>query len=60
MATVTGQPILNRYWAYAFWLAIFTIVYNLAGLIYRSVSEGREAFDQAAGMDDGCEDDCQD
>jgi hypothetical protein len=57
---VTGQPTLNRYWADALWLAIFTIVYNLVGLIYRSVSLGREAFEKAAGMDDGCEDDCQD
>lgn len=33
MATLT-QSTINKYWSYAFWLAIFTIFYNLAeGLI---------------------------
>ena len=34
MATITEKSTLNRYWNYALWLAIFTILYNLAeGLI---------------------------
>jgi divalent metal cation (Fe/Co/Zn/Cd) transporter len=33
MATLTQSPV-NKYWTYAFWLAIFTIFYNFAeGLI---------------------------
>jgi divalent metal cation (Fe/Co/Zn/Cd) transporter len=34
MATLTDKSTLDRYWGYALWLAIFTILYNLAeGLI---------------------------
>ncbi len=34
MATLTEKSTLDRYWNYALWLAIFTILYNLAeGLI---------------------------
>ena len=34
MATITDKSALERYWNYALWLAIFTIVYNLAeGLV---------------------------
>ncbi len=34
MATLTEKSTLDRYWNYALWLAVFTIVYNLAeGLI---------------------------
>ena len=34
MATITEKIKLDRYWNYALWLAIFTILYNLAeGLI---------------------------
>ena len=34
MTTLTEQSTLDRYWNYALWLAIFTILYNLAeGLI---------------------------
>jgi divalent metal cation (Fe/Co/Zn/Cd) transporter len=34
MTTLTDKSNLNRYWNYALWLAIFTILYNLAeGLI---------------------------
>lgn len=34
MATITDKSTLERYWNYALWLAIFTIIYNLAeGLI---------------------------
>jgi divalent metal cation (Fe/Co/Zn/Cd) transporter len=34
MATLTEKSTLERYWNYALWLAIFTILYNLAeGLI---------------------------
>ena len=34
MTTITEKSTLDRYWNYALWLAIFTIVYNLAeGLI---------------------------
>jgi divalent metal cation (Fe/Co/Zn/Cd) transporter len=29
MTTLTDHPPFNRYWSYALWLAIFTIVYNL-------------------------------
>ena len=30
MATLTNKSTLDRYWSYALWLAIFTILYNLA------------------------------
>jgi len=34
MATITEKSVLDRYWNYALWLAVFTILYNLAeGLI---------------------------
>ncbi|MFL7870664.1 MAG: hypothetical protein AB8I58_17680, partial [Anaerolineales bacterium] len=34
MATITEKLKLDRYWNYALWLAIFTILYNLAeGLV---------------------------
>jgi hypothetical protein len=34
MATITEKSALERYWNYALWLAVFTIVYNLAeGLV---------------------------
>lgn len=34
MATLTEKSTLDRYWNYALWLAVFTILYNLAeGLI---------------------------
>ncbi|MBN1451743.1 MAG: cation transporter [Anaerolineales bacterium] len=34
MTTLTEKSILDRYWNYALWLAVFTILYNLAeGLI---------------------------
>ena len=34
MTTLTDKSTINRYWNYALWLAIFTILYNLAeGLI---------------------------
>lgn len=34
MATLTDKSALDRYWNYALWLAIFTILYNLAeGLV---------------------------
>jgi divalent metal cation (Fe/Co/Zn/Cd) transporter len=34
MATLTDKSTIDRYWNYALWLAIFTILYNLAeGLI---------------------------
>ena len=34
MSTIIKNQTLNRYWAYALWLAVFTILYNLAeGLI---------------------------
>lgn len=34
MATLTDKSTIDRYWTYALWLAIFTILYNLAeGLI---------------------------
>ena len=34
MATITDKSAVERYWNYALWLAIFTIVYNLAeGLV---------------------------
>lgn len=34
MATITDKSLADRYWNYALWLAIFTILYNLAeGLI---------------------------
>lgn len=34
MTTLTGKSTLDRFWNYALWLAIFTIIYNLAeGLI---------------------------
>jgi divalent metal cation (Fe/Co/Zn/Cd) transporter len=34
MATLTEKSILDRYWTYALWLAVFTILYNLGeGLI---------------------------
>ena len=34
MATLTEKTTLNRFWDYALWLAVFTILYNLAeGLI---------------------------
>lgn len=34
MATLTEKSTLHRYWNYALWLAVFTILYNLAeGLI---------------------------
>jgi divalent metal cation (Fe/Co/Zn/Cd) transporter len=34
MATITEKSALERYWEYASWLAIFTILYNLAeGLV---------------------------
>jgi divalent metal cation (Fe/Co/Zn/Cd) transporter len=34
MATLTEKPTLDRYWNFALWLAVFTILYNLAeGLI---------------------------
>jgi len=30
VATITEKSTLNRYWNYALWLAVFTILYNLA------------------------------
>lgn len=30
MTTLTEKPTLDRYWNYALWLAVFTILYNLA------------------------------
>jgi divalent metal cation (Fe/Co/Zn/Cd) transporter len=43
-------------------LAGFGLVDSLGalGLIYFSVTEGREAFERASGLEDSCEDDCGD
>jgi len=45
MGTINDQLFMNRYWAYALWLAVFTIFYNLLeGLISISFGISDEAL----------------